>query len=546
MRAESANLVLYNAHILTMNPRRPGAELVAAKNGKIVRVGTNDDRNLFKGRSKFINCDGKTVIPGFNDAHIHIMAYASNLLSVDCSPSSVASISDIQEKLRQEAERTPRGTWIKGTGYNEFYLAEHRHPYRHDLDRAAPYHPVRLTHRSLHACVLNSLALSLAGISIETPDPPGGLIDRELDTGEPSGLLFGMNSYINEKVIPPLSEGEVRRGVKLANNSLLSSGITSVQDATVRNGFAQWQTFLSLKENGELVPRVSMMFGLHALADFAERSLRFGSGDATLRLGAVKFTPDETRGQLNPSQEELNEGVLRAHRAGFQVAIHAVEESTVQAAVIALENCLRRSGKGEPRHRVEHCSVCPPPLLRRLKAVKAVVVTQPAFIYYSGERYLSDVPDTQLPWLYRTRSFLKSGLRPAASSDCPVAPCDPLMGVYAAVTRKAEGGQTLFPREAISAEEALRMYTRAGAYASFEEQMKGSIEVGKMADLVILSADPTAVSPEELQEIRVEKTIIGGEVVWEQWPELHISTDDLGDNLQDDESNYRRYINCPY
>jgi predicted amidohydrolase YtcJ len=511
-----ADLILYNANMLTMNRRRPRAELIAAKDGEIVRVGTNDDRKLFKGHSKLINCEGKTVIPGFNDAHIHIMAYASKLLSVDCGPLSVASVSDIQEKIREQAKHTPRGTWIKGTGYNEFYLAEYRHPNRHDLDRAAPYHPVRLTHRSLHACVLNSLGLSLAGISVETPDPPGGLIDRELDTGEPSGLLFGMNYYINEQVIPPLSEEEMRRSVELVNKSLLSSGITSVQDATVRNGFDQWQTFLRLKEGGELAPRLSMMIGLHALSEFEERGLHYGYGDTLLRLGAVKFTLDETRGHLNPSQEELNDGVLRAHHAGFQVAIHAVEESTVQAAASALENCVRHSRKGETRHRVEHCSVCPPPLLRRLKDVKALVVTQPAFIYYSGERYLSDVPAAQLPWLYRTGSFLKSGLKPAASSDCPVVPCNPLVGIYAAVTRKAENSQPLSPKEAISAEQALRMYTLAGAYASFEEQLKGSIEVGKAADLVVLSADPTKVVSEELKDIRVEKTIICGEVVWEQ------------------------------
>jgi hypothetical protein len=364
--------------------------------------------------------------------------------------------------------------------------------------------------------VLNSLGLSLAGISIETPDPPGGLIDRELNTGEPSGLIFGMNSYINEQVIPPLSEKELRQGVKLANQSFLSSGITAVQDATVRNGFDQWQTFLRFKERGELVPRISMMLGLHALADLTERGLHYGYGDNMLRLGAVKFTLDETSGRLNPSQGELNEGVFQAHQAGFQVAIHAVEEGTVEAAAIALEHCLRLNPKADHRHRLEHCSVCPPPLLRRLKAIKAVVVTQPAFIYYSGERYLSDVSDTQLPWLYRTRSFLKSGLKPTASSDCPVTPCNPLVGVYAAVTRRAESGQALSPKEAISPEEALRMYTLAGAYASFEEQLKGSIEVGKLADMVVLNADPTKVSSEELREIRVEKTIISGEVVWER------------------------------
>jgi len=509
-----ADLILCNANVLTLNRRRPRAESVAVKRDKIVWVGRNADIELFTG--KRIDCGGKTVVPGFNDAHIHVMAYASNLLSIDCSPASVASIPDIQEKIGRAVQHAPRGTWIKGAGYNEFYLAEHRHPNRHDLDRVAPNHPVKLTHRSLHACVLNSLGLVLAGISVETPDPPGGLIDRELGTGEPSGLLFGMNSYLNEKVIPPLSEKELRRGVKLANRSLLSSGITSVQDATVRNSFEQWGTFRKFKKSGELVPRISMMFGLHALDDLKGRGLNYGYGDNGLRLGAVKFTLDETRGRLNPCQEELNEGVLRAHQAGFQVAIHAVEEMTVRAAAIALENCLRRSRKADRRHRVEHCSVCPPPLLRRLKAIKALVVTQPAFIYYSGERYLSDVPEAQLPWLYRTGSFLKSGLKPTASSDCPVVPCNPLVGIYAAVTRRAESGQVLSPKEASSAEEALRMYTLAGAYASFEERLKGSIEVGKLADMVLLSADPTGVAPEEIKDIQVEKTILGGEVVWER------------------------------
>ncbi len=515
MSSQAADLVLYNADILTVDPQRPRAELVAVGAGEIVWVGFNSDLDIFKGRAKLINCEGKAVVPGFNDAHVHVLAYASRLLSIDCSPASVASIADIQGKIRQQAGCVPQGMWLKASGYNEFYLAERRHPTRRNLDRAAPYHPVKLDHRSLHACVLNSLALSLAGISIETPDPPGGLIDRELDTGEPSGLLFGMNSYINERVVPPLSEGEFRQGVKLANQSFLSSGITSIQDATVRNGFREWQTFCNLKEKGELVPRVSMMFGLHALTELKGRGLHPGYGDSGLRLGAAKITLDEVGGRLNPTQEELNEGALMAHRGGFQVAMHAVEEGTVEAAAAALEYCLKRMPKVGHRHRAEHCSVCPPYLLRRLKAVNAVVVTQPAFIYYSGERYLQDVPDVQLPWLYRTRSFLENGLGPAGSSDCPVTPCAPLVGVYAAVTRRSESGEILCPEEAISLEEALRLYTLNGAYASFEERLKGSIEVGKLADLVVLSADPTRVALEEIRDIQVEKTIIGGEVVWE-------------------------------
>ncbi len=516
MSVRTADLILYNGVVLTMNRRQPRAELVAVKDGRIVHVGKNEELDGCRVKGKVIDCEGMTVIPGFNDAHIHVLSYVSNLLSVDCSPVSVKSISDIQDRLRQEAQRTPPGTWIKGSGYNEFYLAERRHPTRHDLDQAVPDHPVKLTHRSLHACVLNSLALSLAGITATTPDPPAGLIDREVDTGEPSGLLFGMNSYINEKVIPPLTDDDLNRGVSLVNKRLLSLGITSVQDATVSNGWEQWQLFRRLKKAGVFLPRASLMLGYEALAELNERGLHYGYGDDGLRLGAVKIVLDEARGYLNPSQEELNEMVLQAHRAGFQVAMHAVEEGTVEAATAALEYCLERSPKAVPRHRVEHCSVCPPGLLRRLKKVKAVVVTQPAFVYFSGERYLSEVPESQLRWLYRTRSFLRNGLRPAASSDCPVVPPDPLTGVYAAVTRRSENGRCLLPDEGVTPEEALRMYTLAGAYACFEEHLKGSIEEGKLADMVVLSVDLTRVPPEEIRSITVEKTIIGGRLVWER------------------------------
>ncbi|MDY6892623.1 MAG: amidohydrolase family protein, partial [Chloroflexota bacterium] len=293
-------------------------------------------------------------------------------------------------------------------------------------------------------------------------------------------------------------------------------GITSVQDATVRNGIEQWQTFSKLKEKaGTLVPRIRMMLGLHSLDGFKERGLYPGYSEHGISVGSVKITLDETKGWLNPPQDELNEGVLRAHQSGYQIAIHAIEEDTVEAAIIALEYCLKISPKVDHRHRVEHCSECPPRLLRRLRDIGAVVVTQPAFIYYSGERYLKDVPDTQLPWLYRTKSFLENGLRPAASSDCPVVPCNPLVGIYAAVTRRAESGQILSPEEVVTPIEALTMYTMGGAYAAFEEHFKGSVEVGKLADMVVLSADPTSASPDEIKEIKVEKTIIGGEVVWE-------------------------------
>jgi predicted amidohydrolase YtcJ len=219
--------------------------------------------------------------------------------------------------------------------------------------------------------------------------------------------------------------------------------------------------------------------------------------------------------EVEPEQAELNELALACHQAGFQLAFHAVAENTVAAAVAALEYVNKHSPVAGRRHRIEHCGECPPPLLEKIKKLGLVIVTQPSFIYYSGERYLATVAESQLPWLYRIKAPLEKGVVIAASSDAPVVPANPLMGIYAAVARMAESGQVLLPEERITAEQALALYTVNAAYTSFEEKTKGSISPGKLADIVILSDDPTRVPSESIKDIKVEMTIIGGEVVWE-------------------------------
>ena len=511
-----ADLILKNANVITLDPRQPTAELVAIKGDKILLVGGSENLESVRGaKTKVIDCQGKTVVPGFNDAHCHILSFLRKLLSIDLSPSSVSSISDIKAAISHKAQNTPSGQWLTGTGYNDFYLAEKRHPTRWDIDEVAPHHPVVLSHRSLHACVLNSLALSLAGITRETPEPPGGFIGRDLDSGEPTGLLFEMLGHIQEKVMPPLSEAGLTNGITLASQHYLSQGITSIQDATVVNDFNRWQKFRRFKDNDKLKSRVYMMIGIESLGQFQEAGLTYGSGNSQLRLGGVKITPNETTAQLYPPQPELNQQVLDTHRAGFQLAIHAIEQRTVETAIIALEYAHSQLPLAHRRHRIEHCSECPPRLIKRLKKLQALVVTQPPFLYYSGERYLVTVPSDQLRWLYRIKSFLNDGLIVAGSSDSPIVPDNPLVGIYAAVTRQAESGQQLLPRECISASQALAMYTINAAYASFEEGIKGSLTQGKLADIVLLSDDPTKTPPEQIKEIKVEMTIIGGKVVWE-------------------------------
>ncbi|MCX6011244.1 MAG: amidohydrolase family protein, partial [Chloroflexi bacterium] len=202
----SADLILQNAKVITMNPARPSAQLVAVKGNKILLVAGNDQLGEVRGaKTRVIDCGGRVVVPGFNDAHCHLFGFIRKRRSLDLSHSSVKSIADIKAAVRRQAQATPKGQWIIGSDYHEFYLAEKRHPNRRDLDEAAPEHPVVLYQRSLHACVLNSLALARAGITREKPEPAGAVIERELDTGEPSGLLFEMVGYIRQKVLPPLS-----------------------------------------------------------------------------------------------------------------------------------------------------------------------------------------------------------------------------------------------------------------------------------------------------------------------------------------------------
>ncbi len=512
----NADLILKNAKVITVDPNRPAAELVAIKGDKILLVAGNDQEESVRGaRTKIIDCHGKTVVPGFNDAHCHIFSLVRKVLSTDLSPSSVSSISDIKGVIRQKAQNTPPGQWIIGTDYNDFYLAEKRHPTRRDIDEVAPHHPIVLSHRSLHACVLNSLALSLAGITTETPEPPGGLIDRDINTGEPTGILFEMLGYIRHKVMPPMNEAELTKGIALVNQHYLSQGITSLQDATITNDYQRWQIYQAFMDAGKLKSRMYLMTGVELLREFQEAGLVFKSGDIHLRIGGIKIVLGEVTGQLYPSQPELNRLVLDAHRTGYQVAIHAVQPNEVEAAIIALEYVYSQLPQTGRRHRIEHCSECPPGLLTRLKKLRAVVVTQPPFLYFSGERYLTTVPADRQQYLYRIKSFLKSGLVVAGSSDSPIVPDNPLIGIYAAITRQAQSGQQILSNECISAGQALAMYTINAAYVSCEEDIKGSITRGKLADMVILSDDPTKVPPEQIKDIKVEMTIIGGKVVWE-------------------------------
>jgi predicted amidohydrolase YtcJ len=510
MGSTKAGLVLRNANLITLDPRHPGGSTLYIGDERIVKVSNSGmERSMLAHAAEVIDCAGRTVIPSFHDAHCHIVSYAESLINIDLSPASVTSIEDIVEKIRVAASSTPAGHWIRCAGYNEFYLREQRHPTRQDLDRATTLHPVKMTHRSGHAHVLNSGAMTITGITNETEELPGGMIERDLESGEPNGLLYGMGPYLNG-LIPPISDEELAGAISKAGRTLLSLGITSVQDASPGNGMQRWQQFVEWKEMGLFDLRTVLMFN-------PAKSEHVPLLDKKNRLstGAVKIVLDEVRGSLNPPQDELNATAALIHGKDLQMAIHAVEEGTVDAAVNALSYAQAKYPH-RSRHRIEHCSICTPSTARRLASLGAMVVTNPGFIYESGERYRATVPASQREHLYAINTMLGAGLKVAAGSDSPVARPDPLTGIYAAVARRAATGRDVLAGEAIPVTEALKLYALNAAYSCFQESQLGNLMAGKYADLVVLNGDPLKVPAEDIKSLTVDMTFLAGKLVYQR------------------------------
>lgn len=506
---EHPYISLVNGNVLTLNAAQPAADTIVLARGRIAWVGMRRDLSpAVLASSTVVDCGGQTIIPGFIDAHCHVLAFAVSLVSVDCSPRAVSSIGGIQNAIRERAAITPRGEWIRAAKYSEFDLQEKRHPTRWDLDQAAPNHPVRLNHRSGHACVLNSLALRRVGISSSFEEPDGGTVSREITTGEPDGLLLEMAAWLEGR-IPPLSDAELRQAVTEASRLFSSQGITTVMDATVTNSLKRWHLLRRLKSDGSLIPTLSVMPGWERLHEFMETGLTFGYSDELSSLGHAKIMVTHSGGRLEPSDERLKHMVAGAHERGFPVAIHAVESKTVTAAANAISE-KRTAGL---RDRIEHASECTPDSLSAILRARPVVVSQPAFVGENGDRYLAEMGENAR-WLYRFRTLAGSGITLAASSDAPVSTPSPLSSIHAAVTRQSRSGRVLGDSERITVSQALKMHTANAAFAVGSEGETGTIAPGKRADIVVLDGDPTRVGPDSSPHLRVTMTICGGEVVW--------------------------------
>lgn len=515
MPRQQPTLILSQATVLTMDPQQPQAEAVAMRHGRLVAIGTNGAVLGLRGPgTTVLDCRGATVLPGFIDAHLHLRAYVSTLLGIDCSPRVVRHMRQLQALLQDQARRVPPGQWLVGHGYDDFELAERRHPTRWDLDLVTPQHPVRLAHRSRHAWLLNSAALTQLDITRDFVAPPGGVVERDLTTGEPTGLLIDMDGYLRQRLPPVTTSGVYRQGVRQASQALLAAGVTAVQDASMSNDLAACDMLHAWIAAGDLRPRVSLLLGSSALPAAVAAGVKPGEHAAALHVHGIKIRLDESSGALYPPQEILNAQVWEAHHLGFPVAIHAVDVPALISALHAIRLAQERWPRADICHRIEHCALCPEVCIDELVELQVTVVTQPAFLWHHGRRYSADIAPEQQAWLYRVNSLLDRGVRVAGSSDAPVVPPQPLQGIQAAVTRQTPDGQIIGSEERVAVDTALGLFTQGAAWACGLGAEVGSITPGKRADLVVLEADPRRVPAAEIQQIPVRMTLVDGVVQW--------------------------------
>lgn len=530
-KALCADLVLLNGRVITVNPKMPRAGAVAVKDGKIVGVGTDQAiRRLVGQGTRTIDLKGRAVLPGFIDAHNHLWGFGVALSQVDCRSPPVKSVKEIVKKIGERAAKTPEARWVVGWGYDDTKLEERRHPNRRDLDTVALNNPVMIRRTCGHTCVVNSRALELVGYRADTPQPEGGEIEKDPKTGEPTGILRETAMKPVNDLSRAFSVEELMEAIKLGQERLLSEGITSCHEAGLDAKTVK--AYQNLLASGQLKVRVYMMVQVDLLSQIVDTGLATGFGNEWLRIGSIKMMMDggmggktaalyepyegtrDNKGIIYMSQEKLNELVKKAHEAGFQIGIHAIGDRAIDVSLNALEAALKVLPRKDHRHRIEHCGLSTPAITERLVRLGAIPVGQPPFLFNIGDSFWSNLGADRIRWTYPFRTWLDKGMPAPGSSDRPVVLGAPLLGIWACVNRKTEGGRVLAGEERITPEEAIRMYTLNAAYASFEEKIKGSIEPGKLADLVVLDADPCEVPVDEIRNIRVEMTIVGGVVAY--------------------------------
>ena len=497
--------------------------VVAMDDEWIVALGRRGEVAIPEG-AEIVDASGRTVLPGLIDAHTHFLSMGVSMIRfIDLSGS--ASLHEALELVKARAAATPKGEWIMGRGWDDSKWPERRYITKEDVDPFSPDNPIMLIRICGHLITLNSKALEMAGITRETPDPPGGLIHRG-DEGELTGVLRDARQLVME-VIPPITEEVWLEGLKLACDHALSLGCTSVQEAGL--DALSFRVYQSALEQGLLKVRAYLMIrGDPSIKGATELGLRTGFGNEMLRLGSAKMLIDgslgartaalfepyaddpSTKGLLLMEPEELTEKVKAAHRHGMQVAVHAIGDRGIEHAINAVAEALREAPRKDHRHRIEHCEVLTPGQIERIRELGIIASMQPNFVgEWSGPEglYEARLGAKRLRQNNPYRLLLDEDIRVAFGSDCM--PFNPLYGLWSAVNHPIRESR-------ITLEEAVKCYTLDAAYSSFEEELKGSVEPGKLADITILDGDLSETPADQIKDVPVYMTIVGGKILYKK------------------------------
>ena len=522
------DLVLLNARVLTSDAAAPRAEAFAVKNGRFIAVGsTSDVRNLATGRTPVVDAQRMTVVPGFIDAHSHPSG-VDELYGVN---TNLRTVREVQAAIRRKVETSAPEVWITGFMFDDTKLD--RPLTRKDLDEATTTHPVSVAHRGGHTTFYNSKAFELAGITAQTPDPPDGRFFKE--NGELNGRVAENARDVLERVgrretfTPEQRRDRARNGMKHMSQLFNAAGLTSVHNAAAEA--EQVLAYEDCRNNGELTHRAYMMIGAPAVfAGLKAANIYTGFGDEWIRVGGAKFVADGSAsertmrmstpyvgttdyGILTMTQDQLYEAVDDAHSHNFQVGVHANGDVTIDMVLKAFERVLQKWPDPNRRHRIEHCTLINPDLVRRIKASGVIPTPFWTYVYYHGEKWVQ-YGDAKVESMFAHRSFVDAGIRVPGASDYTPGPFEPLMALQSMVTRKDYKGRVWGASQKVTIDEALAIATINGAYASSEEQLKGSITAGKLADFVVLEKDPHDVDPDQIMNIKVNRTVVGGKTVY--------------------------------
>ena len=526
-----ADLIFLGGRVHTVNATNDVVSALGVGDGRVLAAGSDDDVRALAGPgARVVELRGRSLLPGFIDAHCHLPSIGLAVTSIDCKAAGMRSIRALQEAVRQRASSQPPGTWIRGRGYDQSRLAEKRHPNRLDWDVVAPEHPVIFTRTCGHIASVNGRALAVAGITDATPDPPGGRYDRE--GGRHLGVAYETAQTPLQAAALP-SADEFREALRRADEAYVAAGGTSVHDAGgfVGPAFVPGQDLaLDAQLRIRIYAFATVNSRQHPLMGLLGTGLHTGLGDARLKLGAFKVMTDGSssgptaatrqaytsnchdHGILYWDQEDLDDLIGRAHRQGFQCTVHAVGDRAIEQTLNAMARAQQESPRAGLRHRIEHCGICPPDLRARVHAQRILPIMQPAFFWEFGDGYIANYGQHRADTMFPAKSLIAAGVPVAGSSDAPVTHHAPLFGIEQALTRATSDGQVCGPDERVDLTTAIRMHTINGAFASFEEASKGSLEPGKLADLVVLGDDIARVPVKDLRHLPVAMTVVGGRV----------------------------------